>query len=242
MKDLEFFEKALGLEKPWRVKAVKMDVEAKTVDVEIECTEKTVWASEAGERLHIHSWEKREWRHLDTMQFETRLHGEVPRVKYPDGHTEMVNVPWAEAKSRRRVLFQCFAITVLKAASSISQACEVLGIDWSGAQRIMSRGVERGLLRRSTEGLEHVGLDEKSFGKNHDYISVLSDLDKSRVMEVTPGNDIESGRRLWQSIPDEQRAEVKAAAMDMGAGFTAATRMEVPWVEIVYDKYHISAM
>ena len=35
MKDSRFFEKALGLEKPLRVKEVKMDLMAKTVDVEI---------------------------------------------------------------------------------------------------------------------------------------------------------------------------------------------------------------
>ncbi len=103
-------------------------------------------------------------------------------------------------------------------------------------------GVTRGLLQRNTEGLEQVGRDEKSFGKSQAYISVLRDLDNIRVLAVTPGNDTESERKLWRSIPQEQRAEVKAAAMDMGAGFTAATQIEVPWVEIVYAKYHVSAL
>ena len=58
-----------------------------------------------------------------------------------------------------------------------------------------------------------MGLDEKSFGRGQDYISVLSDLEGSRVLEVTAGNDTESGRRLWQSIPPAQREKVEAAAM-----------------------------
>lgn len=230
------------MEAPWRVKEVRMDLSAKTVEIEIECVEKTVWASEDGERLHIHSWEKRRWRHLDTMQLETRIHAEVPRVKHSDGHTEMVRVPWAEPHSRWTLLFENFAITVLRAASSTTQACNILRLDWDAAQRIMNRGVGRGLDRRETEGIEYVGMDEKSFGHEEKYISVLTDLDDTRVLEVTPGNDTESGRRLWQSIPEEQRKKVKAAAMDMGAGFTAATRIEAPWVEIVYDRYHVSAM
>ena len=48
MKDSKFWEKALGLEKPWRVKEVKIDLMAKTVDVESECVEKTAWAKRAG--------------------------------------------------------------------------------------------------------------------------------------------------------------------------------------------------
>lgn len=127
------------------------------------------------------------------------------------------------------------------AARSVSQACELLRIDWSSAQRIMERAVARGLCRRTHEGIRRVGLDEKSFGRGQDYISVLSDLDKSRVLEVTPGNETESGQRLWQSIPKEQRARIEAAAMDMSAGFAAATRLEAPGAEIVYDKYHVSA-
>ena len=172
-------------------------------------------------------------------------------MKYPDGHTETVKVPWAEARSRWTELFECLAIEVLLAARSVSQACELLRIDWShsalsswpkgSAQRIMDRAVGRGLGRRSHEGITRVGLDEKSFGRGQDYISILSDLDASRVLEVTPGNDTESGRRLWQSVPQEQREKVQAAAMDMSAGFAAATRIEAPGAEIVYDKYHVSA-
>lgn len=218
-----------------------MEVGAKRVDVEVECVEKTVWASAEGERLHIHGWEKRSWRHLDTMQFETRIHAAVPRVKHPDGKTEMVDVPWAEARSRWTELFECVAIAVLLAARSTSQACDLLKISWKSAQRIMDRAVERGLCRRSHEGVRRVGLDEKSFGRGQDYISVMSDLEKSRVLEVTPGNDTESGQRLWQSIPSAQREQVEAAAMDMSAGFAAATRLEAPWAQIVYDKYHVSA-
>jgi hypothetical protein len=61
------------------------------------------------------------------------------------------------------------------------------------------------------------------------------------VLEVTPGNATESGRRLWQSIPPEQGEQVEAAAMDLSAGFAAATRMEAPGAPIIHDQYHVSA-
>ena len=57
MRDTEFFEKALGLQEPWRVKSVRMEIAQKCVEVEIECREGTVWA-EAGERLHIQGYEQ----------------------------------------------------------------------------------------------------------------------------------------------------------------------------------------
>ncbi|MGI8604108.1 MAG: transposase family protein [Verrucomicrobiales bacterium] len=29
----------------------------------------------------MHGWEEREWRHLDTMQFETVIRAQVPRAR-----------------------------------------------------------------------------------------------------------------------------------------------------------------
>jgi transposase len=106
----------------------------------------------------------------------------------------------------------------------------------------MERAVQRGLARRKVDNLELVGLDEKSFGKGQDYISIMTDLDQSRVLDVTPGNDTESASALWQKLPEEQRKQVKAAAMDMSAGFAAATREQAPQAKIVHDRFHVSQM
>lgn len=102
--------------------------------------------------------------------------------------------------------------------------------------------MERGLLRRHVEELRLVGLDEKSFGAGQDYVSVMTDLAQAKVLEVVPGNDKESGCQLWQALPEEQREKVQAAAMDMSAGFAAATRQEAPQAAIVHDKFHVSQM
>jgi transposase len=106
----------------------------------------------------------------------------------------------------------------------------------------MERAVERGLARRKIDQVKTVGLDEKSFGAGQDYVSVLTDLRSARVLEVVAGNDTESARELWQSLPLEQRQKVEAAAMDMSAGFAAATRTEAPQAAIVHDKFHVSSL
>lgn len=106
----------------------------------------------------------------------------------------------------------------------------------------MERAVQRGLARRSIDDLRLVGLDEKSFGKGQDYISIMTDLGEARVLEVTCGNDTRSASELWQALPPEQREQVQAAAMDMSAGFAAATRQQAPQAAIVHDKFHVSKM
>ncbi|MFM7866638.1 MAG: helix-turn-helix domain-containing protein, partial [Planctomycetaceae bacterium] len=88
-------------------------------------------------------------------------------------------VPWAEKHSRFTLLFEAFAIDVLQAAGSIQSAALLPWIDWSTAQVIMKRAVERGPQRRSLDEVRHVGIDEKSFGAGQDYVSVMTDIDQS---------------------------------------------------------------
>ena len=59
-----------------------MDGERRRVEVEVECAERTIWASPEGrQRLPIHGWERRSWRRLDTCGFATVITAEVSRVK-----------------------------------------------------------------------------------------------------------------------------------------------------------------
>ncbi len=239
MRDTEFFAKALGLEKPWQVGSVKMDMAGKRVEVEVECGTGTVWALE-GERLHIHGYEMRQWRHLDTMQFETIIKARVPRVKHPDGRTEMVSVPWADARSRFTLLLEVWAVEVIQASRSLTQASELLRMSWSQVQAIMERAVSRGMERRSVEELRHVGMDEKSFGSGQSYISLMTDLEGGRVLEVMEGRDRSAADMLWASLPDEQLEKIEAVALDMAGYYVESAREAVPGAAIVHDKFHIS--
>jgi transposase len=132
------------------------------------------WANEAGERLPVYDHVERRWRHLDTCGFATELVCRVPRVENPDGKVETVHDPWGEKGSRFTLLFEAWAVAVIEASRSVSQACELLGIKWEAAQRIMARAVERGLARRDEQQtLPYLGMDEKSFLKGQSYVSLI---------------------------------------------------------------------
>jgi len=224
------------------VEKVEMDVAGGEVRIEVAC-ERAKWAGEQGQRLHLHGYEKRQWRHLDTCQLKTIITAEVPRVLDPEsGKTEMVKVPWAESRSGWTLMFEHFSVRVLLGCATISDALKLLGINWQQAQKIMEAAVERGLERRKLEGIRYVGLDEKSFGRGQNYISVMTDLLGERVLEVVPGHDTEAALKLWELLPQELRQGVEAAAMDFGAAYAAATRQAAPGAKIVHDKFHLSQL
>ena len=183
--------------------------------------------------------EERSWRHLDTMQFETIVKGRVPRSDCPVHGAKTIPVPWAGPRSGFTLLFERFAIEVLSGARSVSQAAKLLGLSWDQVQAIMERAVERGLSRRKLEEITYVGLDEKNFGKGHSYVSVMSEVDKGRVLEVVKDRTKEAAHRLWETIPQEKRVGIKAVAMDMWEAYMTSTLEKIPGADVVHDKFHV---
>ena len=241
MTEKEFFRKTLGLEDPWEVVDVSLDLEGKRVDVELRVEAGTRWC-EDGELLPVAGYEDREWRHLDTMGLETVLRARVPRVRYPDGSTKMVTVPWAGERSRWTLSFEALAVEVLRASSSVEAAAKWLRLSWASANRIMSRAVERGLARRELDAIPEVGIDEKSYRKGHRYGTLLNDLRGGRVIEVYDERTTQAACGAFDALGEEGLKRVEAVAMDMSAAYEAAARLKCPGAKVVYDRFHVSAM
>jgi transposase len=102
-----------------------------------------------------------------------------------------VAVPWAEGGSRFTALFESLVIDWLKEAS-FAAVSRRLGLSWDEVDGIMSRAVARGRSRREERIPARIGLDETSFQKRHEYVTVVTDLDASRVVAVLDGRTRES--------------------------------------------------
>ncbi len=237
----EHYRLLLGLDAAWAVANVALSLEEKRVEILVEHLGGPVTCHECNGKCTIadHAPE-RAWRHLDTMQFETRLRARVPRADCPTCGVKTAEVPWAGKHSRFTLMFEAFAIDVLKACGSVKAAAELLKLDWDSVHSIMERAVSRGLERRELVSLKHVGIDEKSFRRGHSYISLLTDLDGSRVLEVVEDRTEEAADKLWNGLSKEQKQGIEAVAVDMWPAFTNSVMANVEQAEIVHDKFHVS--
>lgn len=59
-----------------------------------------------------------------------------------------------------------------------------LNLSWYSVDQIMRRVVKRGLKRRATQAMAHLGIDEKSFRFGHQNVITLNDLDGGRVLDI----------------------------------------------------------
>ena len=236
------YAQLLGIGHPWVVKQVELKLAAKQVLIELGWQwGETATCPVCQARCPLHDCApERSWRHLDTMQFETVIRARVPRANCPTHGVKTMTVPWAAPGGRFTLLFERFAVEVLQASASVSAACELLDLSWDAAHEIMRRAVTRGVAQRAADAVPHLGMDEKSFKRGQSYISLLTDLEQGRVLDVVVDRTREAADQLWQTLTGSQRTAVAAVAMDMWEPFLGAAQTHAPQADVVHDKFHIS--
>jgi len=241
MRDRELYQKILGIERPWEVVDVELDLVGREVRVHLKNTEPKPPCPVCGTASRRYDMRPRRWRHLDTCQYPTILVAEVPRVECAEHGVHQVTVAWGEAGSRFTALFEALVIDWLKEAS-LSAVAELLSLSWQAVNGIQQRAVARGLRRRKQWLPRRLGVDETSYQKRHEYVTVVIDQESSTVVHVADGRGRETLDTFFDGFSWEQRAQVESVAMDMWQGYIASVGSKVPGArdKIAYDKFHIA--
>jgi hypothetical protein len=83
---------------------------------------------------------------------------------------------------------------------------------------------------------------EKAFRKGHSYVTLVNDLERSRVLYVAEERKQSSLDGFWPTLSAEQMASIEAVAMDMWDKYVVSTQVHLPGAEskIVFDKFHVA--
>jgi transposase len=241
MRDIELYRAILGLPAPWTVLSVNLDVKGQQVTVQVHAGDGPFACPECQAEAPGYDRKPRRWRHLDTCQFTTWIEAEVPRIECPTHGVKQIRVPWAEPGSQFTALFERFAIDLLRECA-VQGGADLLRITWDEAWGIKARAVTRGLARRGREVVVHLGVDEKAIAKRHRYLTVVADLDRSRVLYLAEDRKQESLDGFWATLTPAQREGIEAIAMDMWEPYVQSTLAHVDDApaKIVFDKFHIA--
>lgn len=243
MRDTALYAKILGITAPWKVQRVELDPDNHDVTVYLKRNKKVkLLCPECGKECPGYDTKKRTWRHLDTCQYHTYLVADVPRVKCKDHGILQTKVPWAEEKARFTALFEALVIDWLHEAN-ISAVARLMGLSWDQVDTIQRRAVQRGLARRKQELPEAICVDETSFQKRHEYVTVVTDHDSGKVVHVADGKGQKSLESYYEQFTEDELTHLDFVAMDMSKSYIAATKKKVPEAQdkIVFDKYHVIA-
>ena len=230
----------LGLSAPWDIAGVQLNNEAQEIVINIELTKEAILVCpHCNKPGSGYDTRIKRWRHLDTCQFHTILEAKLPRVDCQEHGVSLIHAPWAEPGSGYTALFEGMVIDWLQEAS-VKAVAEQFSLSWNAIDGIIQRAVKRGLSRRESMTLTDLHIDETSFKKGHDYVSIVSE--KGRVLYVADDRKSESLDSFWQGLNQEQRAKIRSVNMDMWPAFIKSARKYVPDADnkIAFDKFHVA--
>ena len=239
-----FYKQLLGIESPWQITKIEIDAKQLFVFVYL--------GHEKGQQFPCSCCQKacsvydhqelRTWRHLDTCQYQTHLKAHLPRTHCSDCGVKTVSPSWSSTYSRFTDQFECHAIDVLQASQVMQSSALLLQISTDQISYLMKKSVGRGVARRQAYGeqIAYLAIDEKGYKEGHNYVTILSDADNGRVLEVVEDRTIESVRKCYKALNDNQLAHVKGISMDMWSAFASVSKELAPQADIVHDRFHLS--
>jgi len=242
MNDIELYKSILGVKQPWDVTNVKLDLLNKTVTIKVGYNQsKKLQCPVCGINGSVYDHNTRRWRHLDTCQMTTIIECEVPRISCDEHGVKQVRVPWAETNSHFTALFEALVINWLK-ETSLSGVGNLLNLSWDQVAGIHERAVKRGLERREEKPLVNIAIDETSFQRRHEYVTVIYDKDHDAILEVLDDRKSATLEEWLKNRPQEHLDSIKTVSLDMWDPFILAVKNTVPaaMTKICFDRFHVA--
>jgi transposase len=154
---------------------------------------------------------------------------------------QQIAIPYAEKHSRFTSRFES-AILVWLQDSPISTVAANFNLSWDEVDGILQRAVKRGLSRRTVQAVENLGVDETSYQKRHEYVTVLLDKDRDSVIDVLHDRRSETLETWLTTQETSDLSGLRSISMDMWDPYIKAIKAAIPEAErkIAFDRFHVS--
>jgi transposase len=242
MKMEDLFKIALGLQDPWLVERAELLDQQGTRQLHLQIGHKPgAKFFYEGEQYAVYDHQERTWRHLNFFEHECYLHARVPRVRTRSGQVLLVDVPWASPGSSFTLLFEAYAALLVEGGMPCTKAGDYMGISGKSIWTIIRRMVSTALSEQPLEDVNQLGIDETSSKKGHHYLTVLTDMDRRKVVGVGQGKDQNALKDALvdMEIRGARSDNVELITMDMSTSYIAGVSRWMPDAEIVFDRFHL---
>lgn len=238
----EMFAQSMGLSEPWHVERAEFDEEKREVHIYVEARKTAKYpCPKCGKLCKRYDDEETErvWRHGDVVFFPCYVHCRRPRIKCGN-ETHVVTAPWARAGSRYTLLFESYAMLLVK-SMPVNHARKLLRISHTSMTHILRYWVRKAVNEDDLSGVRAICVDETSFKRGQSYVTVISDAKARRVIDVEEGRDAETVVKFSYKLEEKggECDKIKVFVSDMSTAYEAAKAVCFPSAIQVIDKFHV---
>jgi len=148
-------------------------------------------------------------------------------------------IPWAEKWQR---VTQSLARTVAAFARDLdwTAVARHFRLNWKTVASVVEGAVLWGLAQRRWQPLHRVGIDEVSRRKGQQYLTVVYDLQRDRVVWVGRDRTAATMERFFAWLGPRRRRSIATVCCDMWAVYVDAVRIHLPQATVVFDRFHLT--
>lgn len=229
----------LGLE---GTRVLDVDFEQEGLVVDVAPTWRRGRCSACGEQCPGYDRERgRRWRHLDLAGMTLHLRYDTRRVECPRCGVKVERVPWAETSSWFTRPFEDH-VGYLAQRCDKTTVSDMMRVAWDTVGSIIQRVVARRQRPDVLDGLTHIGVDELSYRRHHEYITVVVDHKRGHVVWAQPGKNADTLKAFFDELGTERCGKLEAVTIDMSGAYIKAVTECSPQAQIIFDRFHVQRL
>ena len=211
--------------------------------VEVAPTTRVPYCSSCGRRVRSvrDRYENRRWRHLDLAALRVWLRYTIRRVNCPRCGVVVELVPWAENQSWFTYEFE-EQVAYLAQRSDKTTLSKLMRIGWTTVGAIIQRVIPRHRDSDPLDGLTHIGVDELSYRRHHEYVTVIVDHVSGGVVWARPGKNAETLNAFFEELGPERCGQLEAVTLDMSGAYLKAITEASPQARVIFDRFHVQRL
>jgi len=213
--------------------------------VEVAPRSRSMRCGECGRKARrVKDRRSRRWRHLDLAGMTVHLKYGIRRVHCDAcGTVKTERVPWAAPDSGFTQAFE-ERTAYLAQQSSSTAVSKLLRVTWRTVGRIIRRVVDRELdvSGDRLNGLKHIGIDELSYRRHHEYVTVVVDHERGVVVWSSKGKNAETLKAFFEELGPKRCAAIESVTIDMSGAYISVVKDKVPHARLVFDRFHVQRL
>jgi transposase len=124
---------------------------------------------------------------------------------------------------------------------SWKEVSEAFRISWDRVYEAVKQAVSWGLMHRSLEGIEAIGVDEVQWHRGHQYQTVVYQVDegRKRLLWIGPDRTAKTLLRFFRFLGKERSAALQFVCSDMWQAYLKVIAKKASQAVHVLDRFHI---
>ena len=214
--------------------------------VDVSPTWKIARCGECGAKCRsVHDGRQRRWRHHDLAGMTLHLRYRIRRVRCQDCRTvKTEKVSWAAHGGNFTYEFEERAAFLAQQCSKTAVA-DLLRTAWRTVGMMIRRVVDRSLENTEGDGLDGlrlIGVDELSYRRHHEYVTVVVDHERGRVVWASKGKSAATLKRFFEDLGPERCSQLEAVTIDLSKAYIKAVTEASPEAKLIFDRFHVQRL